>query len=250
LANLNHKVALITGSGRGIGKAIAERYASLGANITVNYTNNKAAAELTVSNLQAYGVKALALQADIGQVAEVRNMFQTTLKEFGKIDIVVANAGIEVVNVPTVDITEEQYDRLFEVNTKGAFFTIQEAAKHVADNGRIIYVSSSTTASAMAGYALYGSSKVAPMYLVETLAKEIGYRGVTVNTIVPTVIEGAGLWTNPEDREEFKHTLTHAHPMRRLGTLEDVANVSEFFASDLSSYVSGQRLLVSGGALQ
>jgi len=186
LANLNHKVALITGSGRGIGKAIAERYASLGANITVNYTNNKAAAELTVSNLQAYGVKALALQADIGQVAEVRNMFQTTLKEFGKIDIVVANAGIEVVNVPTVDITEEQYDRLFEVNTKGAFFTIQEAAKHVADNGRIIYVSSSTTASAMAGYALYGSSKVAPMYLVETLAKEIGYRGVTVNTIVPT----------------------------------------------------------------
>lgn len=249
MTNLNNKVALITGSGRGIGRAIAERYASLGANIVVNYTKDKATAEMTVSNLQAYGVKALAIQADIGQVTEVRNMFQRTLKEFGKIDIVVANAGIEVVNVATIDVTEEQYDKLFEVNTKGAFFTIQEAAKHVADNGRIIYVSSSSTASGKAGFALYGSSKVAPMYLVETLAKEIGYRGVTVNSIVPTVIQGAGIWTNPEDRREFK-TLTQAHPMRRLGTLEDVANVAEFFASDLSSYVSGQRLLVSGGALQ
>lgn len=249
MTNLNNKVALITGSGRGIGRAIAERYASLGANIVVNYTKDKATAEMTVSNLQAYGVKALAIQADIGQVTEVRNMFQRTLKEFGKIDIVVANAGIEVVNVATIDVTEEQYDKLFEVNTKGAFFTIQEVAKHVADNGRIIYVSSSSTASAKAGFALYGSSKVAPMYLVETLAKEIGYRGVTVNSIVPTVIQGAGIWTNPEDRREFK-TLTQAHPMRRLGTLEDVANVAEFFASDLSSYVSGQRLLVSGGALQ
>ncbi|MFD2370086.1 SDR family oxidoreductase [Brevibacillus sp. GCM10020057] len=250
MTNLRNKVALITGSGRGIGKAIAERYASLGADIAVNYTNDKAAAEATVSNLQAYGVKAIAIQADISQVAEVRKLFRTTLQEFGRVDIVVANAGIELVNLPAVDITEEQYDRLFQVNTKGAFFTIQEAAKHVADNGRIIYVSSSTTTSAMAGYALYGSSKVAPMYLVEALAKEIGYRGVTVNTIVPTVIEGAGLWTNPEDRAQLRDALIQAHPMRRLGTLDDVANVAEFFASDLSSYVSGQRLLISGGALQ
>lgn len=250
MTNLRNKVALITGSGRGIGKAIAERYASLGADIAVNYTSDKAAAEATVSSLQAYGVKAIAIQADISQVAEVRKMFQIALQELGKIDIVVANAGIELVNIPTVDITEEQFDRLFQVNTKGAFFTIQEAAKHVADNGRIIYVSSSTTTSAMAGYSLYGSSKLAPMYLVEALAKEIGYRGVTVNTIVPTVIEGAGLWTNPADRGQLRDTLIQAHPMRRLGTLDDVANVAEFFASELSSYVSGQRLLVSGGALQ
>ncbi|EOS53581.1 SDR family oxidoreductase [Paenibacillus barengoltzii] len=250
MTNLRNKVALITGSGRGIGKAIAERYASLGADIAVNYTSDKAAAEATVSSLQAYGVKAIAIQADISQVAEVRKMFQIALQELGKIDIVVANAGIELVNIPTVDITEEQFDRLFQVNTKGAFFTIQEAAKHVADNGRIIYVSSSTTTSAMAGYSLYGSSKVAPMYLVEALAKEIGYRGVTVNTIVPTVIEGAGLWTNPGERAQLRDALIQAHPMRRLGTLDDVANVAEFFASDLSSYVSGQRLLVSGGALQ
>jgi 3-oxoacyl-[acyl-carrier protein] reductase len=250
MTSLKNKVALITGSGRGIGKAIAERYASLGADIVVNYTSNKASAEMTLSDIRKYGVKALAIQADISKVDEVREMFATTLKEFGKIDIIVANAGIELVNLPTIDITEEQYDKLFSINTKGAFFTIQEAAKHVADNGRIIYISSSTTTIPNAGYALYGSSKMAPMFLVEVLAKEIGYRGVTVNTIVPTAIEGAGLWTNPEDRAEFKNQFIQTHPMRRLGTLDDVANVAEFFASDLSSFVSGQRLLISGGALQ
>lgn len=250
MTSLKNKVALITGSGRGIGKAIAERYASLGADIVVNYTNNKASSEMTLSNIRKYGVKAIAIQADISKVDEVQSMFTTTLKEFGKIDIIVANAGIEIVDLPTLDITEEQYDQLFTINTKGAFFTIQEAAKHVADNGRIIYISSSTTTSASVGHALYGSSKIAPMYLVEVLAKEIGYRGVTVNTIVPTAIEGAGVWTNPEDREDFKNRFIQRHPMGRLGTLDDVSNVAEFFASELSSFVSGQRLLISGGAIQ
>lgn len=250
MTNLKNKVALITGSGRGIGKAIAERYASLGADIIINYTNSKESAEITVSNILKHGVNAIAIQADISKTNEVLNLFETSLKEFGKIDIVVANAGIESVNLSTLDITEEQFDKLFAVNTKGAFFTIQEAAKHVADNGRIIYISSSTTNIALPGYSLYGSSKLAPMYQIEVLAKEIGYRGVTVNTIVPTAIEGAGLWTNPEDRADFKDKFIQTQPMRRLGTLDDVANVAEFFASDLSSFVSGQRLLISGGASQ
>jgi len=243
-------VALVTGSGRGIGKAIAKRYASLGADIIVNYTNNKESAEITVSNILKYGVKAIAIQADISKVNEVRNLFAASLKEFGKIDIVVANAGIELVNLPTLDITEEQFDKLFSINTKGAFFTMQEAAKHVADNGRIIYISSSTTNIALPGYSLYGSSKLAPTYQVEVLSKELGYRGITVNTIVPTAIEGAGVWTNPEERADFKDKFIQTHPMKRLGTLDDVANVAEFFASDLSSFVSGQCLLISGGALQ
>lgn len=250
MTNLKNKVALVTGSGRGIGKAIAERYASLGADIIVNYTNNKESAEMTVSNILKYGVKAIAIQANISKVNEVRNLFATSLKEFGKIDIVVANAGIELVNLPTLDITEEQFDELFSINTKGAFFTIQEAAKHVADNGRIIYISSSTTNLPLPGSSLYGSSKLAPMYQVEVLAKEMGSRGVTVNTIIPTIIEGAGLWTNSEDRSDFKEKFLQTHPMKRLGTLNDVANVAEFFASDLSSFVSGQSLLISGGAIQ
>lgn len=250
MTNLKNKVALVTGSGRGIGKAIAERYASLGADIIVNYTNNKESAEITVSNILKYGVKAMAIQANVSKTKEVRNLFAIGLKKFGKIDIVVANAGIEAVNLPTLDITEKQFDKLFAINTKGAFFTMQEAAKHVSDNGRIIYISSSTTTSALPGYSLYGSSKLGPMYQVEVLAKEIGHRGVTVNTIVPTAIEGAGVWTNLEDRADVKDKFIQAHPMKRFGTLNDVANVAEFFASDLSSFVSGQCLLISGGAIR
>lgn len=138
---------------------------------------------------------------------------------------------------------------MFSINTKGAFFTLQEAAKHIADNGRIIYIASSTAKLPLLGYSLYGSSKLAPMYQSEVLAKEMGYRGVTVNTIIPTAIEGAGLWTKPEDRNEFKEKFLQTHPIKRLGNLNDVANVAEFFASDLSSFVSGQSLLISGGAI-
>ncbi|WP_093339920.1 SDR family NAD(P)-dependent oxidoreductase [Salibacterium halotolerans] len=107
---------------------MAERDASLGADIVVNYTNNKASAKMTVSNIQKYGIKALLIQADISKLGKIRIMFATTLKELEKMDIIVANAVVEVVNLPAIDMIEEDYDRLFTINTKGAFFTIQEAA--------------------------------------------------------------------------------------------------------------------------
>lgn len=250
MTSLKNKVALITGSGRGIGKAIAERYASLGADVVVNYMNDQAAAEITLSNVKKYGVKAMVIQADISKVTDVQRMYSEALKIFGKVDIVVANAGIEIVDLPVVDVTEEQFDRVFAINAKGSFFTMQEATKHIADNGRIIYVSSSTTAIARAGAALYASSKTAPMYMVGVLAKELGKKGITVNTIIPTAIEGAGIYTDPNNRLEFKNQIKQSHAMGRIGTVEDVANVAEFFASDLSSFVSGQSLLVTGGEAQ
>jgi len=151
--------------------------------------------------------------------------------------------------LPVVDFTEEQFDRMFAANTKGAFFTMQSAAKHVADNGRIIYISSSTTGYPQAGYALHGGSKTAPQYLVEVLAHEVGARGVTVNAILPTATDGAGLHTDDPDDAPIKTFVLDFNPMRRMGTPDDVADVAEFFAGDLSSFVSGQLLLVSGGAL-
>jgi 3-oxoacyl-[acyl-carrier protein] reductase len=138
---------------------------------------------------------------------------------------------------------------MFGVNTKGAFFTMQSAAKHVADNGKIIYVSSSTTGYPNPGYALHGGSKVAAQYLVQVLAREVGQRGVTVNAILPTATEGAGLHTHVEDGAQIKQFIADFNPMSRMGTPDDVADVAEFFASDLSSFVSGQLLLVSGGGL-
>ncbi len=244
--SLQNKVAVITGSSRGLGRAIAERYAALGADIVLNYTNNKSAAEEVLSTIQAMGVRAVAVQADISRPKDIIRLFEEAKAAFQKIDIVVANAGVELVDVPVKEFTEAQFDKLFTLNTKGAFFTLQEAAKHIADGGRIINISSSTTVYPFEGVAVYGGSKTAAKYLVEVLAKEIGERGVTVNSIVPYAVSDAGIFTDPE--EPSIKWLVEANPMKRMAHVNDVANVAEFFASDLSSFVSGQHLLVNGGA--
>src|SRR6201996_3182735 len=151
---LKNKVALITGSVRGLGKAIAERYAALGADIVINYSRDKASADEVVSNIKAMGVKVIAVQADVSKVADIERLFDEAKKAFGKIDIVVANAGIELVETPVVDFTEEQFDRVFSINTKGSYFTMQQAAKNVTDNGRIIYIASRTTSFPVPGMAV------------------------------------------------------------------------------------------------
>ncbi len=244
---LTGKVALVTGSARGIGRAIAERYGSLGANVVVNYTSDASSAEQVVANIERSGAHAIAVKADVSKVADIDRLFSIALDAFGSLDIAVANAGLELVGQPVLDFTEEDFDRLFAVNTKGAFFTLQRAARHVADNGRIIYVGSSNTAHPLSGRGLYGGSKIAPQFLVEVLAKEIGARGVAVNSILPTAIEGAGVFADGA-KEQFVEFIRTFRPMQRMGTLDDVANAAEYLASGLSGFVSGQHLLISGGA--
>ena len=245
MTDLKNKVALITGGGRGIGKAIAERYGALGASVVVNYSSSAEAAQETAGVIERSGGKALTVQADVSKVAEIERLFQTSIERFGRLDIVVVNAGLEMSGKPVLDFTEEEYDRLFTTNTKGAFFTIQKAAKYVADGGRIIFVGSSTTAFPMPGHGLYGGSKMAPRFLVEVLAKEIGHRGVTVNSILPTATEGAGRHAEP--RPEIADFIKNFMPMNRVGTVADSANAAEYLASELASFVSGQHLLLSGG---
>lgn len=245
---LENKVALITGSARGLGKAIAERYAALGANVIINYSKDKEAADQVVSNISAMGVKVHAIKADISKVAEVAQLFTEAIAVFGKLDIVVANAGIELVETPVVDFTEDQFDRVFSINTKGTYFTMQQAARCISDNGRIIYIASSTTSFPVPGMAVYGGSKTTPRYMVDILAKEIGHRGVTVNSIIPFAVDHAGIFTDPDAYPELRKQLLDSCPMGRLAEVEDVANIAEFFASDLSSFVSGQHLLINGAA--
>ncbi len=248
--NLNDKVALITGSARGLGKAIAERYAALGANIVINYSKDKASADEVVSNIKAMGAKVISVQADVSKVADIERLFAEAKNVFGKIDIVVANAGVEMVETPVIEFTEEQFDKLFSINTKGAYFTMQQAAKNIEDNGRIIYIASSTTAFPVAGMAVYGGSKTTPRYMVDVLSKEIGHRGVTVNSIIPFAVDHSGIFADQEAYPELRKSLVDSCPMGRLAEVEDVANIAEFFASDLSSFVNGQHLLVNGGATQ
>ncbi|WP_026714930.1 SDR family oxidoreductase [Flavobacterium daejeonense] len=247
---LRNKTAVITGSARGLGKAIAERYAALGANIVVNYSRDKVSAEEVVSNIKAMGTKVIAVKADVSKVADIEHLFAEAKAVFGKIDIVVANAGIEMVETPVTEFTEKQFDRLFSVNTKGAYFTMQQASKLVEDHGRIIYIASSTTAFPVPGMAVYGGSKTTPRYMVDVLSKEIGHRGVTVNSIIPFAVDHSGIFVDHEAYPELRKSLIDSCPMGRLAEVEDVANIAEFFASDLSSFVNGQHLLVNGGANQ
>ena len=172
--SLKGKVALVTGSSRGIGRAIAERYGSLGASVVVNYAGDERTARDVVAAIERSGGAAIAVKADVSRVPEVDRLYQAALDKFGRLDIAVANAGVELVNQPIREVTEQDFDRLFAINTKGAFFTLQRAAGHIVDHGRIIYIGSSNTAFPTPGNGLYGASKTAPQFLVEILAKGLG----------------------------------------------------------------------------
>lgn len=246
MSSLTGKVALVTGSARGIGRAVAERFGRLGASVVVNYAANEQPARDAVAAIVRAGGAGLAVQADVTRLADVDRLFAATMERFGRLDIVVANAGVEQVGQPVLDVTEADYDRVFGVNTKGTFFTLQRAARHVADGGRILYVGSSSTAFPTPGHGLYGASKLAPQFVVEVLAKELGARGVTVNSILPTATEGAGVSTGG-GRAEVQAFIRTFNPMRRMGTVDDVADAAEYLAGDLAGFVSGQHLLLSGG---
>ena len=158
----------------------------------------------------------------------------------------VANAGMEVVDQPVADLTEAEFDRVFGVDAKGAIFTFRQAARRVADGGRIIHLGSSTTAFPTPGHGLYGASKVAAQVLVEVLAQELGPRGVTVNSVLPTATDGAGVSTDGPRPQVVEDSKAH-NPMGRMATLSDVADAVECLAGGLSGYVSGQQLLLGGG---
>jgi len=215
--------------------------------VVVNYSRDKASADEVVSNIKAMGAKVVAIQADVSKVADLERLFKEAKAAFGKIDIVVANAGIEMVEVPVTDFTEEQFDRVFSINTKGSYFTLQQAARNVADNGRIIYIASSTTSFPVPGMAVYAEVKPPPLpgrYPVK------GNRAQGRNRQFDYSFRRRPFrhLCRPEKLPELRKQLLDSCPMGRLAEVEDVANAAEFFASDLSSFVSGQHLLVNGGA--
>ena len=186
--SLQGKVAIITGASSGIGRGIAERLAQEGVAVIVNYGKSADKAQSVVRTIEAKGGKAVAVQADISKVADIRRLFQDALPHFGRIDIVIANAGI-FNQKPLMETSEEEYDSMFALNTKGTFFTLQEAGRHLQNGGRIIFISSGATAMSFPGAAVYKGSKSAGEQFVATLAKELGTRQITVNTVSPGFTE-------------------------------------------------------------
>ena len=178
------KVALVTGAARVIGRVIALRLASDGAAVVVNYSGSAQQAQETVIVIEQGGGRAAAVQADVSKVGDVKRLFDACLGTFGRLDILVNNAGV-MFTKPVAEVSEEEFDHIFAVNVKGAFFCCREAARRMAEGGRIVNLSSSTTALMLPGYAAYDATKGAVEQFSHVLAKELGPKGITVNMVSP-----------------------------------------------------------------
>ena len=241
MSSLKGKVAVVTGASRGIGRGIAERLAKDGATIVVNYTKSAREAEKVVSGIKGQGGNAMAVQADVSKVEDIRRLFQETKKVYGRLDILVNNAGIFWAK-PILETTEEEYDQMFAVNAKGQFFALQEAAKHMAEGGRIVNISTGGTKRAFPGISAYGGSKSALEFFTKVAAKELGPKHITVNTVSPGYTE-----TDMLSDPQFRTTGIQASPLGRLGTPADIAKVVAFIVSDDGGWITGDTIQAGGG---
>jgi 3-oxoacyl-[acyl-carrier protein] reductase len=241
---LSGKIALVTGSSRGIGRAMVERLSRDGASVAINYVSNSEKAEEVVAAITSGGGSAVALQADVSRIEGIQRLFEKTLEHFGRLDILVNNAGIRITQT-VADIQEEEFDRLFAINVKGPFFACQQAAHRISDGGRIINVSSAVTRMMLPGYSIYAASKAAVDQLTRVLAKEMGGRQVTVNAVSPGPVDTALL--RKGKTEEQIQQMAQMAAFNRIGKVEDIADVVAFLASDDARWITGQIIHANGG---
>jgi len=242
---LDGKIALVTGAGRGIGKVIARRLAQDGAAIIAVYAASSAGADEVVREIAGTGGRAIALQADVASSASVKALFAEIDRQFDHIDIVVNCAGVSA-GGPLADVTEEQFDWIFGVNVKGALFVASEASKRMGEGGRIINFASVLAEYPMAGSGLYTAAKRAVQGMTESWAKELGKRGITVNTVTPGATEPGMMDGCPPER---RHIFEQKSPFNRIGKAQEIAEVVAFLASPASSWVSGTHILAHGAAI-
>jgi 3-oxoacyl-[acyl-carrier protein] reductase len=241
---LSGKIALVTGSSRGIGRAIAQRLSREGAAVAINYVSSSDKADEVVAAITSDGGTAIAIQADVSGIEGVRQLFEQTLEHFGRLDILVNNAGIRITRT-VADTAEDEFDRLFAINVKGPFFTCQQAARRISDGGRIINISSAVTRMMLPGYAVYAASKAAVDQFTRVLAKEIGERQVTVNAVCPGPVDTELL--REGKTEEQLQMMAQMAAFNRLGKVEDIADVVAFLAGDDARWITGQTIHVNGG---
>jgi 3-oxoacyl-[acyl-carrier protein] reductase len=242
--NLSGKIALVTGASRGIGRAIAQRLSRDGAAVAVNYINNANSAKETAAEIKAGGGDAIVLQADVSKLEDIQGLFDQTIEHFGRIDILINNAGIRI-SKNVADIDEAEYDRLFAVNVKGTFFACQLAARRLSDGGKIINVSSAVTRMMLPGYSIYAASKGAVDQITRVLAKELGGRHITVNAVAPGPVD-TELFRDGKSGEQIQQMAKMA-ALGRIGEDQDIADAVAFLVSDDARWITGQTIHVNGG---
>jgi len=242
----NNKVAIVTGASRGIGAAVAKRLAEDGFTVVVNYAGSAKAADEVVKAIEAAGGKAITAQADVSKPADARRLFDQAEEVYGGVDVLVNNAGVMSLS-PIADMTDEDFDRLFDINVKGSYNTMREAAKRLRKGGRIINFSSSVVGLLQPGYAPYAATKAAIEATTVVLARELRGKEITVNAIAPgpTATE---LFLNGKSDELVSH-LAKLAPLERLGTPEDIAAAVAFLAGPDGGWINGQVLRANGGII-
>ncbi|QEC42026.1 SDR family oxidoreductase [Pseudobacter ginsenosidimutans] len=243
MSTLNNKVILVTGASRGIGASVAKELAKGGAKLIVNYAGGKAEAEKTVEEIKAAGGDAIALQADVSKSADVSRLFDEAIAHYGRIDVLVNNAGIMITKL-LKDTTDEEFTQQFDVNVRGTFNTLREAATKLADKGTIINFSSSTTRLMLPGYGTYVATKGAVEQMTRVFAKEMGARGITVNAVLPGPVN-TELFTQGKSAELISR-LASLNAFNRIGEPDDIAKVVVFLAGDEAKWISGQTIGING----
>jgi glucose 1-dehydrogenase len=245
---LQRRNALVTGSSKGIGRAIAIRFGREGANVVVNYNSDPKGADEAVEEIRSFGGKATAVKADLGNVGSVQALLAASIEALGSLDVLVNNAGIES-HAPFWDVTEADYDRVLAVNLKGVFFATQAMVNHLratGRTGRIINISSVHEEIPFPNFAAYCASKGGLKMLTRDLAVELGPLGITINSIAPGAIETPINSKLLNDPTKLRSLIAQI-PLERLGKPEDVAGLAAFLASDDAAYATGSTYFVDGG---
>lgn len=245
---LANKVAVVTGASKGIGAAIAKLYAAEGASVVVNYSSSKAGAEQVVAEIVGAGGKAIAVQANVAVKADIEKLFAQTTQAYGKVDILINNAGIYEFS-PLEDVTEEHFHKQFNLNVLGLILTTQEAVKHFTEaGGSIVNISSLVSGTfAPATGAVYSATKAAVDAVTRSLSKELGSRKIRVNAINPGMVETEGLHSVGFAEGEFRTSIENQTPLGRIGQVQDIAPAAVFLASDDAAWITGEALYIAGG---
>ncbi|ADM72542.1 3-oxoacyl-[acyl-carrier-protein] reductase FabG [Paenibacillus polymyxa E681] len=244
MKHLDGKTAIVTGSSRGIGRAIAEQLADLGANVVINYASSPDKAQEVVEGIIQKGSKAIALHADLGKMSDIEALFTNTIAKFGKVDILVNNAGL-MITKPLAEVTESDFDKQFALNVKGTFFACQQAMKYMENCGRIVNLSTSVIGQMFPAYSVYAGTKGAVEQFTRQLAKEFGSKQITINAVAPGPVN-TELFQAGKTEQQIEG-MKKMNAMGRLGEPEDIADVIEFLVSAKSQWVTGQTIRVNGG---